>query len=47
MWEMSDEEKENVNANSQDSNALKEMAEEKGINVIDKKTGDRVELKTG
>lgn len=44
--EMSDEDQENINVNSQTSKELKEQAE-KSIWVTDKKTEERVELKTG
>ena len=44
--EMSDEDQENINVNSQTSKELKEQAE-KSVWVTDKKTEERVELKTG
>ena len=44
--EMSEEDQENINVNSQTSKELKEQAE-KSVWVTDKKTEERVELKTG
>ena len=45
--EMSDEEKENIHVNSQDSARLLEEVKERKLRVSNKKTDETVELKTG